>query len=164
MKRVFLISIYIYFMNIVQAQSGYSIQGNEVLTGSTVLFKTGTAELLPASDSALLTIKRYLDDKSYISLLRIEGHVAAGGDAAAGQQLSQQRALAVAARLVALGADCKRLIAVGFGATKPVAVNATVEGRLQNNRISFFNAALRGRLIGGMPADGGGQVAGDVCR
>ena len=62
-----------------------------------------------------------------------------------------------------MGVDCKRLVAVGFGNTKPVADNSTPDGKARNSRVSFFNAALRDRLIGGMPADGGGKVAGDAC-
>lgn len=62
-----------------------------------------------------------------------------------------------------MGADCKRLIAVGFGSTKPVADNNTAEGKAANRRVSFINAALRSRPIGGMPVDGGGKVAGDIC-
>jgi OOP family OmpA-OmpF porin len=38
-----------------------------------------------------------------------------------------------------------------------------VEGRAQNRRTLFVNAALRGRPIGGMPVDGGGRVGGDPC-
>jgi OOP family OmpA-OmpF porin len=53
---------------------------------------------------------------------------------------------------------------VGFGGSKPVASNTTPEGRGQNRRVAFINAALRGRAIGGMPLDGGGKVAsGDLC-
>jgi OmpA-OmpF porin, OOP family len=146
------------------AQNGYRLEGNQVVIDKPILFKTGTAVLQPVSDSALQIIKKYLGDKSYISTLRIEGHIAAGADAAKNQLLSRQRALAVSKRLVQLGADCKRLIAVGFGDTKPLAVNTSPEGRAQNTRIAFYNAALRGRLIGGMPADGGGQLAGDPCQ
>ncbi|MCX5748100.1 MAG: hypothetical protein NT062_37045 [Proteobacteria bacterium] len=40
----------------------------------------------------------------------------------------------------------------------------TAEGRAANRRSEFVNAALRGRAIGGMPADGGGADAGDVCK
>ena len=65
--------------------------------------------------------------------------------------------------LVEKGVDCKRLVPVGFGGTKPKADNATPEGKAQNRRISFFNAALKGRAIGGMPLDAGGQIAGDAC-
>jgi OOP family OmpA-OmpF porin len=61
------------------------------------------------------------------------------------------------------GIDCKRLISVGFGSSKPVADNATPEGRRQNTRIEIINAALRGKVIGGMPIDGGGILAVDPC-
>ena len=40
---------------------------------------------------------------------------------------------------------------------------AVADGRAQNRRVAFVNAALRGRPIGGMPIDGGGKVAGDLC-
>jgi OOP family OmpA-OmpF porin len=65
---------------------------------------------------------------------------------------------------VAKGIKCTRLIAVGFGATKPVAANDTPENKAQNRRIAFVNAALKGRPIGGMSVDGGGKIAGDPCR
>ena len=106
----------------------------------------------------------YLADKTYISTLRIEGHTDDRGDAGANQALSEKRALAVAKALVAKGVDCKRLLPVGFGANKPIRPNDTPEGRAQNRRMDFVNAALRGRAIGGMPVDGGGVVAGDPCR
>jgi len=79
--------------------------------------------------------------------------------------LTEKRATAVGRWLVAHGIDCKRLLAVGFGSNKPIADNATPDGRAQNRRITISNAALRGRLIGGMPADGGGQPASDdLCK
>ena len=77
--------------------------------------------------------------------------------------LSEKRALAVCATLVKLGVDCKRLIAVGFGSSKPVADNVTAEGKATNRRLIFVNAALRNHAIGGMPVDGGGKVAGEIC-
>ena len=92
--------------------------------------------------------------------MRIEGHVSGSTTS---QALSEKRALAICKKLIAAGVDCKRLIAVGFGDTKPIEENNTPSGRAANTRISFVNAALRGHLIGGMPADGGGVVAGDVC-
>jgi OOP family OmpA-OmpF porin len=96
-----------------------------------------------------------------VSLVRIEGH-------APEQALSEARALTVARWLVAHGVAhgvaCERLVPIGFGPTKPVADASTHEGRAANVRIDAINAALRGRLIGGMPADGGGQLAGDPCR
>jgi len=69
----------------------------------------------------------------------------------------------VARGLVEKGVDCKRLVPVGFANTKPVAENATPEGKAKNCRMAFVNAALRDRPIGGLPVDGDGKLAGDPC-
>jgi OOP family OmpA-OmpF porin len=139
----------------------FKLEGSRLLTPSPITFKAGTDTLTDESLPALEHVRAYLDAKSYISTLRIESHSSEPG--AASQTLSERRALAIARWLVEKGVDCKRLIAVGFGDTKPVADNATPEGKAQNQRISFENAGLRGRAIGGMPLDGGGKVAGDPC-
>lgn len=141
----------------------YKLEGNEVVLNKPILFKTGTSELLPESKEVLVIIKNYLAAKSYISLLRVEAHLDNTGDEQKNQVLTEKRALAICKELVAIGVDCKRLIAVGFGSTKPIADNNTIEGKGANRRVSFINAALRGKLIGGMPADGSGKIAGEVC-
>lgn len=136
----------------------YSIQNNEVQTGSAIEFSRNSAEILPSSFHSLRTIKKFLEDKSYITMLRVEGHTAPGDEDA--QSLSEKRAMAVCNWLVAEGVDCRRLLAVGFGDTKPI----TSDHAKMNARIVFANAALRGIPIGGMPVDGGGKVAGEVCK
>ncbi len=98
-----------------------------------------------------------------ITLMRIEGHTDGDGNASDSQALSEKRAMAVTRWLVGAGVDCHRLIAVGFGGSKPVAANDTPENKAANRRIAFIPAALHGRAIGGMPVDAGGQVAGDSC-
>jgi OmpA-OmpF porin, OOP family len=52
-------------------------------------------------------------------------------------KLSQQRAKAVSDYLIKSGISRKRLTAVGYGQTRPIASNDTVEGRAQNRRIEF---------------------------
>jgi OmpA-OmpF porin, OOP family len=141
----------------------YKLEGNEVKIEKPVLFETGSAKLKAESTAALEVIKKYLDDKSYISLLRVECHTDNTGSENDNQLLSEKRALSVCTALVKMGVDCKRLIAVGFGSTKPVADNSHAAGKAANRRVSFINAALRSRPIGGMPVDGGGKVAGDSC-
>ena len=143
------------------AQKPYQLSGNEVIINKPITFKTASAELTKESDEALLIIKQYLDEKPYITLLRVEGHT--NNATANAQNLSEKRALAICQKLVSLGIDCKRLIAVGFGETKPIAENSTAEGRAKNTRITFVNIALRDRLIGGIPADGGGVMTGKLC-
>lgn len=142
---------------------GYKPEGKEVKISKQVSFEPGSDKLKPESNAALQIIKQYLTDKSYITLLRVEGHMDNNNDADYNQKLSEKRALTVCKKLIAMGVDCKRLIAVGFGDTKPVADNSTPAGKAENRRISFVNVALRGKVIGGLPIDGGGQVAGEVC-
>lgn len=151
------------FVSLASAAQDYVLEGNEVKLNKPVLFETGSDKLKEESTAALTIIKDYLISKSYISLLRVECHTDNSGNAAANQTLSEKRALAICAALVKMGVDCKRLLAVGFGATKPVAGNDTPEGRAANQRVTLVNAALRGHAIGGMPVDGGGKLAGDSC-
>ena len=160
--RIFLISLL--FSSAAFAQEAtFGLDGHALKVPGPVVFKTGSAELAPDSEPVLAHVKAYLDAKTAISSLRIEGHTDSDGDPALNLKLSGERALSVARWLVAKGIDCKRLLPVGFGSDKPIAANDTLEGRAQNRRIMFINAALRDRAIGGMPLDGGGQVAGSAC-
>lgn len=141
----------------------YTVENGELKLADAIVFADRSDKLLPRSEKALAVVKDYLGEKKAITLLRIEGHTDAGDDAEADQQLSERRALSVARWLTEHGVDCKRLVVVGFGGTKPVAANDTPEHKAQNLRIAFVHAALLGRAINGMPADGGGRVAGDAC-
>lgn len=142
----------------------FQLDGNALVLPGPIVFETGSDKLKPESNAPLQHVIAYLDAKSYVSLLRVENHSDNVGDARQSQTLSERRALAITRWLVGKGVDCKRLIAVGFGANKPVADNATADGRALNRRSSFINAMLRGRAIGGMPVDGGGVVSGDPCK
>lgn len=143
--------------------AGYTVKDNALELPGPVVFETGSARLKPESDGVLKHIAGFLAAKAYVSRLRIEVHSDSDGAPDANQTLTEQRALAVARALVGHGVDCKRLIAVGFGGTKPVAANDTPAGKAQNRRTEARIAELRGRAIGGMPIDGGGKVAGDAC-
>jgi outer membrane protein OmpA-like peptidoglycan-associated protein len=62
-------------------------------------------------------------------------------DSTGGEQhnfdLSQRRALAVANYLSGQGVDPRRFAVTGFGATRPIASNATAAGRAQNRRVEI---------------------------
>ena len=134
----------------------YQLDGNRLVLPGPITFSG--KQLDPASDPALEHARGYLAAKDAITVLRIEGH-------ADDQALSEQRAVEVGRWLVGHGIDCKRLLAVGFGPTKPIADASTPEGKAQNTRIELHNAALRGRPIGGASLEGGGQVASaDLCQ
>lgn len=138
----------------------YELDGNRLKLPDQLYFAAGQDGPGRGSEVALEHIRGYLAAKDYITLMRIEAHVS-GPDA---QALSERRALSVARWLVKHGVDCTRLIPVGFGDMKPIADGSTPEGRAQNTRVEAHNAAIKGRLIGGMPGDGGGVVAGDPCQ
>jgi OOP family OmpA-OmpF porin len=140
------------------------MDGNKILLPGAIVFKTGSAEIdLTVSEPILLMVKDYLDSKPKVTLLRVEGHTDSDGDDKANLELSAKRSQSVAKYLVGKGVDCKRLIPVGFGETKPVADNKTPEGKAQNRRTDFINAAISGKPIMGMPVDAGAPKVMDAC-
>ena len=161
MQRLRFITGFLLIAFSIQAQP--KIENNQLVLDNPVTFKAGTSELTDEAKTELQLVRQFLTDKAYISLLRIEGHSDNDGNEADLQKLTEQRAMSVCRWLVANGIDCKRLIAVGFGSTKPVESNSTPEGKARNRRITFVIASLRGKLIGGMPAEGGGKVGGEAC-
>lgn len=67
--------------------------------------------------------------------LEISGHTDSSGTSESNMLLSRQRAQAVADFLLERGVPRERLHAQGFGDGRPVATNATEEGRFYNRRI-----------------------------
>ena len=141
---------------------GFPMENGQLKLPSTVDFEPGSATLKPESETALSHVAAFMSDKPYVTALRIEGHTDGAGHADVELELSTARAHSVARWLVHHGVSCSRLIPVGFGATKPMNDGSTPEGRAANRRITFVPAAMKGRAIGGMPLDGGGQVS-DAC-
>lgn len=148
---------------LLSADPKLEIQDNRLLLPQPILFDTGKATIKDESGAMLDLVKATLTDKSYVSTLRIEVHSDSQGNDKMNLELSQARSKAVLDALVKRGVDCKRLLAVGFGSTKPIADNRTAEGRAQNRRVELVIAALKGRPIGGMPLDGGGALAAPPC-
>ena len=129
-----------------------------------VVFNEDQATLKPESDAVLELVYKHLRPPR-ITKLRIEGHTDTGGDDAHNMELSKARAYAVAKWLVAKGIDCNRLVAVGFGETRlKITPETTPEDRLTNRRVDFIDAERNHEAIGGLPLDGGGRIAGNVCQ
>ena len=70
-----------------------------------------------------------------ITLLRVEGH--ADASEREPEVIAKRRADEAVAYLIAKGVLPDRLVAAGEGAKKPIADNATAEGRAKNRRIEF---------------------------
>jgi outer membrane protein OmpA-like peptidoglycan-associated protein len=102
-----------------------------------VFFDTGKATIKPVSFTLLDEVATALEGHDEVRRVRIEGHTDDVGDAVLNKKLSQQRAEAVRGYLLNKGIDAARLEAAGYGEEKPVAPNATAEGREANRRVEF---------------------------
>ncbi|BCU07703.1 hypothetical protein Atep_23800 [Allochromatium tepidum] len=100
-------------------------------------FPTGQATL-PAGELASLDRIAALLKAHPELTARIEGHTDSLGSAALNQSLSLQRAEAVRQALVERGVDEGRLTAEGLGPARPIADNATAEGRGKNRRVEVY--------------------------
>jgi len=71
--------------------------------------------------------------------VQVSGHTALAGTADYMMRLSRVRAENIASFLVVLGAvKSENITTVGYGATRPVASNATPEGMAANRRIEIM--------------------------
>jgi OmpA-OmpF porin, OOP family len=77
-------------------------------------------------------------------------------------KLSGNRALAVVNWLVAKGVARDRLLAVGFGETKPLVANDTAANKEQNRRTEFHIAAVEGKNFLGRDPTAGGTIVKEI--
>ncbi|MEZ4223703.1 MAG: OmpA family protein [Polyangiaceae bacterium] len=134
--------------------SGDSIKipGNIVFDNNKATLKEGAG-----SEAVLEQLKKFLDENPQVTKLRVEGHTDNVGQPADNMKLSGGRALTIKKWLLDHGVAPERVIAVGFGETRPVADNATEDGKAQNRRTEFKIAELGGKKYLNQPVDGGGQ-------
>jgi OOP family OmpA-OmpF porin len=99
-------------------------------------FDTNKADIRPDSRPIVDQVVAMLKENPGLSL-SVEGHTDTTGSPEKNRVLSEQRARAVVAALVAAGIDGARLSAVGHGQEKPVADNFTEEGRAANRRVEL---------------------------
>lgn len=111
------------------------LRGDEVELPDRVLFHHDAITFTPGSSGVLGEAGDLLQATPEIELVLIEGHTDATGAADYNQQLSEARASAVRAALVEHGVAPERLVAYGFGETRPAASNQGSAGRQRNRRV-----------------------------
>ena len=87
-------------------------------------------------------VARYLNNNLDTQLL-IEAHTDNTGNTKANQKLSLARANAIRDYLISMGVSAARVEAKGYGASRPIADNATRAGRAQNRRVEFKLIKIR---------------------
>jgi len=123
------------------AQLAENERGLVITLSSGVLFKTGRSEVLPAASSKLTEVAALLRSTPTRNVT-VEGHSDNVGDDGNNQTLSQARADSVRNYLISQGVPAERVRAVGFGESRPIATNATTEGRANNRRVEIVLAPL----------------------
>ncbi|MEO7323418.1 MAG: OmpA family protein [Dokdonella sp.] len=104
-----------------------------------ILFDTGKADLKPDSASALIEIGKLMAGDTALKLL-VVGHTDTVGAFDSNLDLSQRRARAVVAALVAqYGVSAARLSSFGASFAAPVASNADEAGRSKNRRVELVS-------------------------
>lgn len=109
------------------------------LNGSTrllVFFDFGQSLLKRESIADLDRVVRLLRENPEFDIA-ISGHTDNVGDPASNVELSQQRAAAVKSYLVGNRVVAGRIASAGYGETRPIATNATDNGRALNRRVEM---------------------------
>jgi outer membrane protein OmpA-like peptidoglycan-associated protein len=120
--------------------AGVSVKrvGNNIqlVMASDITFDTGVAQVKPQFYQTLAAVGEVLREynKTYVE---VSGHTDSQGATEFNQRLSQDRATSVAGILVQNGVNGGRLIPAGFGETRPIASNATNNGRALNRRVEI---------------------------
>jgi outer membrane protein OmpA-like peptidoglycan-associated protein len=109
----------------------------QIVISEQVQFETGTAALKAESDAVLGQVARVLADHPELELVEVQGHTDDTGTPELNQRLSDDRARAVVTWLAGHGVAASRLVAKGYGQERPIADNATEEGRAKNRRVEF---------------------------
>ncbi|PZT48392.1 calcium-binding protein [Helicobacter valdiviensis] len=106
-----------------------------------VQFPFDSTAINPQYDAEIKDFAEYLKNNPN-QTATISGHTDSTGAKGYNQKLSERRATAVKNRIIEHGIDAKRLDAKGYGDSKPVATNATKEGRAKNRRVEaeVYNA------------------------
>ncbi len=101
-----------------------------------VNFETNSDRLLPGADDVLTdaaaTLRKYPE-----LVVEVAGHTDSAGAADYNQGLSERRAATVRDYLINAGAGEANLSARGYGESRPIADNATREGRARNRRVEL---------------------------
>lgn len=101
-----------------------------------VFFETAKATLQTESFPELNRVVELMNRRRSM-MVEIDGHTDSDGTDEANQKLSQDRAESVRAYMISKGIPENRIVAKGFGETRPVATNDTPEGKQQNRRVEF---------------------------
>ena len=105
-----------------------------------IFFEFDSTVLLPEAEVLLARVGAALVSNDLADFrFSVEGHTDSVGPESYNATLSQERAEAVKAFLIARGVSEQKLATVGHGESRPVASNGDDEGRQRNRRVELIN-------------------------
>ncbi|MDP2307961.1 MAG: OmpA family protein [Pseudomonadota bacterium] len=102
-----------------------------------VYFEFDGDKIDPRSGALLDEVANTLRNHPEVLLVEVGGHTDSKGNDKYNVDLSQRRVNSVRSYLVGKGVPEGRLVAKGYGETKPIANNKTAAGRAENRRVEF---------------------------
>jgi outer membrane protein OmpA-like peptidoglycan-associated protein len=109
---------------------------DETIELTNIEFETGNTIIKPKSFSILSNVADILIKNPEIAI-SVNGHTDSKGNPELNTKLSKQRAESVKRHLVKRGVENNRIYINGYGSSRPIADNNTVEGRQKNRRVEF---------------------------
>ena len=113
------------------------LQGDRIEFEGTIHFDVASEVIQRRSATLLDGIAAVIKAHPELPRIRVEGHTDSRGGRAYNKGLSERRARSVARALVARGVPAELLDPAGFGLERPVADNATRQGRAKNRRVEL---------------------------
>jgi outer membrane protein OmpA-like peptidoglycan-associated protein len=125
------------------ASGAVKLAADRIEIEGAVHFDSDRDVIQPRSFELLEGVARVIAAHAEVGVVRVEGHTDASGGRARNVELSRRRARAVVRWLSEHGVPAERLESEGYGPDRPIAENATPEGRARNRRVEFRLAAPR---------------------
>ena len=113
-------------------------EGGKLNLPQPIFFAVGSAVISKKSYEVLDSAADFINKSPSFGPIHIQAHTDSSGSDKLNLTLSQQRAASVKAYLMAKEVPEERLIAEGFGESRPIATNKTRDGKAQNRRVEFI--------------------------
>jgi outer membrane protein OmpA-like peptidoglycan-associated protein len=126
-------------------------EGIKVTLDSGILFDVNSSNLRAASKSSIRELAGVMKDYEDTEIV-FAGHTDSDGSDELNQQLSEDRAKAVALYAAQQGIDAERMVINGYGENDPIADNSTETGKQENRRVEiaiYANEELKERAEDG---------------
>ena len=113
------------------------VEAKQIVILDKVFFETDSDVIKADSFKLLDEVGATIMANPQIGRVAIEGHTDSDGDDAHNLDLSKRRAESVKRYMEGKGVKSERLVANGYGETKPIAKNTSASGKAKNRRVEF---------------------------